>query len=473
MALLGAGAFGFWKYKQHAKEKEAAAKKVSDLGTGPQQTLVRVQKTRVTRVYRRERYVGELAALQVVELGPRAAGRLVSVKKQLNDAVKKGEVVAKVDDLEIEKQIAEAQTAVVVAKAQVERAQADLERAKAELGRAQVEVSRTEQEANRKRPLFKQQLVTLQEMDNLDAAVTAARSSVTTAESGVTVAKSSISVARAQVKQAEARLPMLKVQIANTRVVVPFAGRINKRYIEPGAMVAIGTPIYQIVTDQKVIARFKVPERDLGELPVGKEVALDLEAYPKERFKGTVVRVAPSVDALTRTASAEAETEALDGKLKPGMFARVEVLWSVMENVTLAPQRALVRPPDDPQGQPGVYVHKAGIARFVKVQTGLEQGDEIEVKGLERDVEVIIEGQHGLKSGGAVMIAQPPGARPAGMAVQLNAPAPAAGTAPSATPPAASPAAAPTAAPASPVVPAAPASPVAPTAPAAAAPSKS
>ena len=53
VALLGAGAFGFWKYKQHAKEKEAAAKKASDLGTGPQQTLVRVQKTRVTRVYRR------------------------------------------------------------------------------------------------------------------------------------------------------------------------------------------------------------------------------------------------------------------------------------------------------------------------------------------------------------------------------------------------------------------------------------
>jgi RND family efflux transporter MFP subunit len=441
LIILGGGAGGFLYYRTYTKEKQMAAKKAAHERKGPQKTLVRVVRSRTARVLRREKYVGELAALRTVELGAKVGGRVVRLTKELGQSVAKGEVIARIDDADIVPQIAEAKTAVEVARSQIERARADLRRAEADAERADVEVSRASTEADRKRPLFKQQLVTQQEMDNLDAAVAVARSSASVAKTAVLVAKSAVSVAEAQLRQAEARLPVLKVQLENMRVMVPFAGRVNKRYVEPGAMVAAGTPIYQIVTDRDVIARFKVPERDLHEIPEGKEVSLDVEAYPGEKFRGRVVRVSPAVEPQTRTVLAEAEPEDKSGRLKPGMFARVEVLWSVLENVVLAPQRALVRPPDDPQGRPGVFVHEAGVAKFIGVTLGVEQGEDVEVRGLASGVDVIVEGQHGLKAGGAVALAPAtqPAATPAAPAATMPAQAPANPGAPPAALPSASP----------------------------------
>jgi RND family efflux transporter MFP subunit len=382
LVLLGGGAGGYFYYRKVSAEKEAAAKKAVEAKRKPQATLVKVARTRKVRLARRERYVGELAALRSVELAPKVPGRIVKLYKELGDRVHKGEVVALVDDVEIVQQIEEAKAAVAVARAQVERAEAEL--------------ARNETELNRKKPLFRQELVTRQEMDNL--------------ESAVAVAKASLSLARAQAVQAEARISTLKVQLDQTRVIAPFSGRVNRRYVDPGAMVtaAAATHIYQIVTDHKILARFKVPERDLNEVPLGKKVGVLVEAYPGETFWGRVTRVSPAVEVTTRTALAEAELPSYKGRLKPGMFARVDVLWSVVDDVVLAPQRALVRPADDAQGQEvGLFLHENGMARFVKVRPGQEQADEIEVRGVPAGVEVIVEGQHGLKTGALVTLAPP------------------------------------------------------------------
>jgi RND family efflux transporter MFP subunit len=367
-------------YRKSAEEKAAAAKKLADASRKPPTTLVRLARTRKARITRRERYVGELAALRSVDLAPKAAGRIVRLTKELGHRVRAGELLGLIDDLEIVKQIEEAKAAVEVARAQVERAQAEL--------------VRNENELNRKKPLFDQQLITRQEMDNL--------------ESAVAVAKAALELSKAQVTQAQTRIGTLQVQLENTRLVAPFAGRINRRYVDPGAMVTTMTPVYQLVTADKILARFKVPERDLRELPQGKEVRVSVEAYPNETFAGKVIRVSPAVDAATRTAMAEAQISTFGGKLKPGMFARVDVLWSVAEDVVLAPQRALVRPPDDPQARVGVFVHDKGTARFVAVRPGTEVQDEVEVKGIDPDLEVIVEGQHGLKDGSLVSVAPPP-----------------------------------------------------------------
>jgi RND family efflux transporter MFP subunit len=390
LLVLGGGAAGFLWYQRAAKEKAETAKKAAEAKKQPQVTLVRVAKTRRARLARRERYVGELAALRTVELAPKVSGRIVRMTKELGDAVHKGEVVATIDDVDIVKQIDEAKAAVEVARAQIERAQAELDRA--------------EQEVRRKKPLYEQQLVTRMEWENL--------------ESAVAVAKASLSLARAGLVQSQARVATLQVQLENTRVEAPFAGRVNRRYVDPGAMVGSlsQTPIYQLVTADRILTRFKVPERDLRELPKGKKVTVLVEAYPTEAFEGKVIRVSPAVDAQTRTALAEAMLSSQKGRLKPGMFARVDVHWSVEENVVLAPQRALVRPPDDPQGKVGVFLHEDGKARFAAVTPGREEGDELAVRGVPAGAELIVEGQHGLKSGALVKVAAPqgpPSGRPA------------------------------------------------------------
>jgi RND family efflux transporter MFP subunit len=403
LTILGGGAGGYFYYRKVSAEKEAAAKQAAEAKRKPQATLIKVAKTRKARLARRERYVGELAALRIVELAPKVPGRVVKLHKELGDRVRQGEIVALVDDLEIVQQIEEAKAAVTVAKAQIERAEAEL--------------SRNEVELNRKKPLFKQELITRQEMDNL--------------ESAVAVGKASVSLAKAQSIQAEARIGSLKIQLDYSRVIAPFSGRVNRRYVDPGAMVTAAaiTPIYQIVTDHKIMARFKVPERDLNQLAMGKKVGVLVEAYPGETFEGRVVRVSPAVDVTTRTALAEAELPSYKGRLKPGMFARVDVLWSVMDDLVLAPQRALVRPADDTQGQQvGLFLHEKGVARFLAVRPGQEQGDEIEVRGVPAGVEVIVEGQHGLKTGALVSLAPP--APPPGIPGGPAAGAPAAATPP-------------------------------------------
>jgi multidrug efflux pump subunit AcrA (membrane-fusion protein) len=383
-ALVGVAVLGLLAC-QRAKSDPAGATEAAKsaravaLDGGAPGNVMRTAKARAVKIAGATHYVGEIVAEATIDLMTSVGGRLVAVLKNVGDPVKKGEVVARMDDEEIRKQLVEGAAAI-------EAARANVQRAKAETKRSEVEVRRATTEYHRNRPLFERQVIPAATWDAISIARDAA-------EAALAAGKAAVAAADTQVKQAEARVETGKVQLRNTRVRAPFAGVVNQRYLEPGAFLVNMNPrpILQIVGGRSVLARFKVPERDLREVGKGKKVLAQVEAYPGETFRGEVIRLPAALEVATRSALIEARFANEDGKLKPGMFARMEVEWLGSERgIVVVPQRAVRTHAEDSSAF--VWVRDATAQRKVPVRVGRAMGDDLEVSGIEAGTTVVVSG---------------------------------------------------------------------------------
>ena len=348
--------------------------------------------------------VGNLIGAATVEVVPRVNGRLQAVNVKLGDAVKHGEIIARVEDLEIREQVRQAEATFKVSQASIRQREADLTLAKNNLDRS--------------KNLFDRQLLPQQTFDDVDARYQAA------------VAQ--LDLARAQFEASRARLDELKITLSNTQIVSPVDGFVGKRFLDPGAFASTNAPVASIVDIRTVRMVANLVERDMRRVPVGTPAVVEVDAFPGEKFKGRVSRVAPVFDPATRTAEIEIEVANGDFRLKPGMYSRVQLTISIRNDAITIPRNALV----DMQGKSGVFVAEAAAApegtrgsagggsqaasamtaKFVPVEIGIRDGEHIEVTtGLSDGARVITTGASALKDGDRVVAAaagrQGPGGR--------------------------------------------------------------
>jgi multidrug efflux pump subunit AcrA (membrane-fusion protein) len=176
----------------------------------------------------------------------------------------------------------------------------------------------------------------------------------------------------------------------------PIDGVIVGRKAAPGELVSKDKEIYTISdpTDLWVIAEIK--ERDIGAVSVGQDTTFSVLAYPGETFHGKLVRIGNEVEAASRTLEVRIEVTNPDGRLKPGMFADVEITTTVLHDVLAIPDTALQTDED----KQIVFVALDGN-KFEKrvVKLGMEQKGRVQVlEGLKAGENVVTEGSFILKS---------------------------------------------------------------------------
>ncbi len=176
----------------------------------------------------------------------------------------------------------------------------------------------------------------------------------------------------------------------------PIDGVIIDRQAAVGELVGKEKEIFTISdpTDLWVVAEIK--ERDIGAVKVGQEASFTVLAYPGEKFHGQVVRLANEVEKESRTLEARIEVPNREGKLKPGMFADVEIATDVMQGVLVLPDVALQTDED----RQIVFV-SLGDLKFEKrvVRAGLERGGRVQMlEGVKAGEQVVTEGSFILKS---------------------------------------------------------------------------
>jgi RND family efflux transporter MFP subunit len=345
--------------------------------------------------------VGNLIGAATVEVVPRVNGRLQAVNVKLGDAVKQGEVIARVEDLEIREQVRQAEATFKVSQASIRQREADLTLAKNNLDRS--------------RNLFDRQLLPQQTFDDVDARYQAALAQ--------------LDLARAQFEASRARLDELKITLSNTQIVSPVDGFVGKRFLDPGAFASTNLPVASIVDIRSVRMVANLVERDMRRVPTGTPAIVEVDAFPGEKFRGRVSRVAPVFDPATRTAEIEIEVANGDFRLKPGMYSRVQLTISTRNDAITIPRNALV----DVQGKNGVFVAEGApaaegtrgssgggaaqvaqtpqtpqtmTAKFVPVEVGIRDGEHIEITtGLTDGTRVITTGASALKDGDRVVAA--------------------------------------------------------------------
>jgi multidrug efflux pump subunit AcrA (membrane-fusion protein) len=176
----------------------------------------------------------------------------------------------------------------------------------------------------------------------------------------------------------------------------PADGVIVDRKNAVGELVEKANAIYTISdpTDLWVLAEIK--EVDIGAVRIGQEASFTVLAYPEETFHGEVVRIANHVEAESRTVEARIDVKNDDGRLKPGMFADVEITTTVMKDVLVVPDSAL-QTDEDKQ----VVFIALDESKFEKrtVKLGLEQHGRVQVlEGIKPGDKVVTEGSFILKS---------------------------------------------------------------------------
>ncbi|HSP91293.1 MAG TPA: efflux RND transporter periplasmic adaptor subunit [Vicinamibacterales bacterium] len=335
-----------------------------------------VETTTTTRLDVAERVtvVGNLIGAATVAVVPKVSGRIESVNVRLGDPVRRGQLLATLEDRELREQVRQTEASLDVSRATVRQREADLKNAQSNLERS--------------RNLFGRSLIAQQTLDDAEARYDAAVAQV--------------DLARAQGSQATARLEELRINLSNTRILSPVDGFVGSRSLDAGAFVGTNSSFLSVVDIHFVRLVANLVEKDLRRIVIDMPAVVEVDAYPGETFAGRVARLAPVLDPATRTAQMEVEVPNAGARLKPGMYARVEFVVAQRAGALTVPRNAIV----DLDGTRGVFVADGKTARFKPITSGIVDGEAVEItEGLADASTVITLGSASLRDGDPIVIA--------------------------------------------------------------------
>lgn len=219
--------------------------------------------------------------------------------------------------------------------------------------------------------------------------------------SGGTNTQADLDTAEANAAQTQAALALLKVTIAKKNIVAPFAGRLGIVKVYPGQFLSKGDPLVVLESIDPIHLDFSLPQQELSRLAVDQAVEFTADAHPGRTFHAKISAISPRVDGATRSLDVRATLANTDEALRPGMYARLEVILPPTEHALVLPSAAVVH---NPYGET-VYVIENNTVQQRFVKTGPERGDLIViVSGLKVGEPVVTAGQIKLRNGAAVKI---------------------------------------------------------------------
>ncbi len=206
---------------------------------------------------------------------------------------------------------------------------------------------------------------------------------------------------RYEMEALEASYNLAKLELDYTRIRASIDGVISERFARLGNTVAVGDPLFRITSFDPLVAYLYVPEREYRRIAPGKPVGIQIDALGKTPIIASVTRVSPVVDPETGTFKITVEIRDSEQRIKPGMFARLSVIYDQRDNALRIPRAALV----DNDGSLHVYIVEDGKAVRKSVETGFSNEGLVEVRsGLDENDRVVVVGQLGLKEGTNVSI---------------------------------------------------------------------
>ncbi|WP_420105776.1 HlyD family secretion protein [Herbaspirillum huttiense] len=272
---------------------------------------------------------GRIEATEV-DVATKLGGRVDAILVNEGDFVAAGQPLARMQVLSLEAQRDEAQarqqqsvSAVASAEAQVAVRESDHQAALAQAAQRASELDAARRRLARSEVLVKEGASSLQEVDDdrarvlsMEAAVTAAKAQVTAAQAAVAAARTQVSGARATVTAAVATVQRIKVDIDDSTLVAPRAGRVQYRIAQPGEVLGGGGKLLNLVDLSDVYMTFFVPETIAGKLALGGEARIVLDAAPQYVIPARISFVASTAQFTPKTVETASERQKLMFRVK-------------------------------------------------------------------------------------------------------------------------------------------------------------
>lgn len=210
-----------------------------------------------------------------------------------------------------------------------------------------------------------------------------------------------LDTAEATLASARSAVAQLKATLAKKRIVAPFAGRLGIVQVHPGQFLSKGDALVVLESIDPIHLDFSLPQQEISRLSDGQPVRLTVDAYPSRTFEGRITALSPRVSEATRNLDVRATLANPEGALRPGMFARAEVVLPANEESLVIPAAAIIY---NPYGET-VYVIENGTAHQRFIKTGLTRGNLTQVReGLKAGDQIVTSGQIKLRNGSAIHI---------------------------------------------------------------------
>jgi membrane fusion protein (multidrug efflux system) len=323
--------------------KTAQFSEMSSTVFTPPPTAVTTAEAKVETWYPRLRAIGTLVPVQGVMVSADADGTIVRIPVENGAAVKAGDLLVEIDT-------------------SVEQAQLGSARARAALALVERDRSAALREKN-------------------------------------TISQSEYDAAKAQYDQAAADVAAIEATIERKKVRAPFAGRVGIRTVNVGQYIGRGQALLPLQQLDPIFVNFSVPQREIPFLALGHEIAVSIDAFPSIEFAGRLTAINPEVNSATRNISVQATLSNPDERLRPGMFAQVEVTLPEADQVVVVPATAvsyasygnsvfIVETMKNEDGSEYLGVRqqpvKLGAARgdLIVIAEGLSGGEQIASSGL-------------------------------------------------------------------------------------------
>jgi len=366
VAVVAVAGLSYWAGTRSGSVPAPAAGAAPAKGPGaaPAGIAVEAQRPIPTKLPQSLTTVGSLRSEETVVVRPEIAGRVSELLFLEGQRVARGEVLVRLDDS--------------VQKADLERARANLVLSKSKFDRAE--------------DLRAKGFISSQARDE---------------------AENAFKVAKADAELAAARL-------AKTEIRAPFAGTLGLRSVSVGDYVKEGQDIVNLEQIDPLKVDFRVPEVYLSQMRTGQSLQISLDALPDRTWSGQVYAINPLIDANGRSIVIRAQVSNRDGRLRPGMFARVRLLTSEPRDSLVIPEESIFPVGDDK------YVYKVvdGRAQRQKIEIGQRREGKVEVlAGLGAEDRIVTAGVVKVRDGAVLKVAEPAAAAaPVGKAESAPAP---------------------------------------------------
>jgi multidrug efflux pump subunit AcrA (membrane-fusion protein) len=373
---------------------------------------------------------GQISPFLDSTLASSQSGTLAGVYVNEGDRVHKGELLAKLDDSQLQAQLAanEATVAQSVSKVTGSQIQAPISsqgytttvnQAEAKLATDKAALVNAQLIFNSNNQLVKQGYVSQTTMEQARASYVAAQQQITNDEAALRAAKSglqstqvdqaTIQQNRATLQAAEANVQLLRTQIAQSSIYAPFDGMVTQRLLDPGAYASPNQAVVRVSQLNPVYLNANVPDEGLSYVHPGTVVSFTSPSLPGRTFHGTITDVNAIPTTGTLSYRARVRQPNADGELRGGMLVTVTVQKELHKNAVVVPRTAVFQ---TDQGA-NVFTVVDGKAKSVPVQLGLQTDTLSEVRGgkIDPGTVVITTRPDALQDGSVVAIGGPPAAK--------------------------------------------------------------
>lgn len=361
---------------------------------------------------------GTVEPEQLINVSPKTTGILASLLVNEGDFVNQGQVIAQMDDSNLQGQLIQTQGQLAAAIASLEELLAgnrteEIAQAAARLRSAEASLEQAEDDLRRNQELVDEGAISRQTYNQARTARDTAQAEKMEAEQALLLSQAGarqedIDQARAQVEAAKGALKTIQTQIDDTVIRAPFSGIVNRKYADPGAFVtpttagssvssATSSSILSLAAQNQVVAN--VAESSIAQIQIGQVVVIEADAYPGKTFQGRVSQIATEATVEQNVTSFEVEVALLGDaaqQLRSGMNVSVDFRVGQVQNAIAVPTIAITQQ----EGVTGVYVAEPNHPpRFTPITTGATVNNRTEVKS-------------GLNGTEHILINQPPQPRP-------------------------------------------------------------